>query len=57
VAQENSEAVAPLLREVKSWVREQEKVRSLLGPLGESEPDPEVLEQLRTLGYIGGGGR
>jgi hypothetical protein len=29
----------------------------MLGPLGETQPDEEMLERLRTLGYVGEGGK
>jgi hypothetical protein len=57
LAKENPAVVKALLAEVKAWVKEQDEVRGMLGPLGETEPGEEMLERLRTLGYIGEGGK
>jgi len=55
LAAENPTVVKPLLAEVQAWVKEQDEVRGMLGPLGESQPDEAMLERLRTLGYVGEG--
>lgn len=55
LAAENPAVVKPLLAEIHAWVKEQDQVREMLGPLGESQPDEAMLDRLRTLGYVGEG--
>ena len=57
LAKENPAVAKSLLAEVKAWVKEQDEVRGMLGPLGETQPDEEMLDRLRTLGYVGEGGK
>lgn len=41
--------------QVADWIDVQKQVRKQLGPGGTSKMDPQTLERLRSLGYVGGG--
>ncbi|MBI3471058.1 MAG: hypothetical protein HY013_06855, partial [Candidatus Solibacter usitatus] len=48
-------AVATRMRgEIGRWIEAQRKVSQLLGPSGKTSLDPKTVEQLRSLGYLGG---
>lgn len=50
----NPEAVKRLRAELERWIAAQNELAKALGPAGKSELDPQAIERLRTLGYIGG---
>ncbi|MCW5977080.1 MAG: sulfatase [Bryobacteraceae bacterium] len=54
VAAANPEVVTKLRNELDAWIAAQEEVKKMVGPGGKSKLDPQSLERLRTLGYIGG---
>lgn len=54
VAAQHPEAVARLMADVTQWIEGQKQVRKLLGPGGTATLDPQALERLRSLGYLGG---
>jgi arylsulfatase A-like enzyme len=45
---------ARLTEEVRRWISAREEIRKLVGRGREATLDPNALERLRTLGYIGG---
>jgi arylsulfatase A-like enzyme len=54
VAAQNPEVVKKLKSDLDAWIQAQEQVKKLLGPGGKGTLDPQSLERLKTLGYIGG---
>jgi len=54
VVGQQSQMAAKHLAEVKQWIEAQKQVRALLGPAGKTRMDPQTIERLRSLGYIGG---
>jgi arylsulfatase A-like enzyme len=54
VAAQHPQVVDRLMGEVNQWTEAQKQVRKLLGPGGETTLDPQTIERLRSLGYIGG---
>ena len=40
--------------DISRWITEQQGVRKRLGPGGTTRLDPQTLERLRSLGYLGG---
>jgi arylsulfatase A-like enzyme len=53
-AARNSEVVKRLRSELDRWMAAQTELAKALGPGGKSALDPQAIERLRTLGYIGG---
>jgi len=43
-----------MMTELGKWLDAQKQLRALLGRGARSTMDPETLEELRSLGYIGG---
>ena len=54
VAAQHPEVVTRLMADVSQWIEGQKQVRKLLGPGGRATLDPQALERLRSLGYLGG---
>ncbi len=54
VAAQHPDVVARLMADVSQWIEGQKQVRKLLGPGGKATLDPQALERLRSLGYLGG---
>jgi len=49
-----SPVAARLKDEIVRWIGAQNQIRKLLGPAGQSKLDPQTIERLRSLGYLGG---
>ncbi len=54
VAPRHPEVVTRLMADVSQWIEAQQQIRKLLGPGGRATLDPQALERLRSLGYLGG---
>jgi arylsulfatase A-like enzyme len=54
VAGEHPHEVARMLDEIGKWINAQKQLRAVLGRGGKSTLDERTLEQLRSLGYLGG---
>jgi hypothetical protein len=54
LASRSPEEVKRLMAEIRQWLDAQNEVRKLLGAGGKSKLDPQAIERLRSLGYIGG---
>jgi arylsulfatase A-like enzyme len=54
VAAEHPHEVESLMNEVGKWIDAQNKVRVVLGHGGKSTLDQQTIDQLRSLGYLGG---
>jgi arylsulfatase A-like enzyme len=54
VAAQHPETVKRHLTEIRQWIDAQKQIRQHLGAAGKSTLDPQTLERLRSLGYIGG---
>ena len=54
VASQHPDVVSRLTADVSQWIEGQKQVRKLLGPGGKATLDPQTLERLRSLGYLGG---
>jgi arylsulfatase A-like enzyme len=54
LAAERPELNGKLGAAVREWIDGQAEVRKLLGPRSERPIDPQMVERLRSLGYIGG---
>ncbi len=54
LAPRSPEEVKRLMAEIRQWIDAQNEVRKLLGAGGKSKLDPQAIERLRSLGYIGG---
>jgi arylsulfatase A-like enzyme len=53
VAAQRKDLTDQFKRHVMEWVDVQSQVRKQLGPGGTSKMDPQTLERLRSLGYVG----
>jgi arylsulfatase A-like enzyme len=54
VASQNAQEVDRLLAQIGKWMDAQKQIRMFLGQGAKVTLDPKTLEQLRSLGYIGG---
>jgi hypothetical protein len=54
VAAQHPREVERLMTEVGHWIDAQNKIRVVLGHGGKSTLDRQTIEQLRSLGYLGG---
>jgi arylsulfatase A-like enzyme len=54
IASQNPQQVERMMVEVGKWMDAQKQIKRLLGPGGKSTLDPKTIEQLKSLGYIGG---
>jgi choline-sulfatase len=54
VIEQKQDLAAKFKAQTIEWVDVQRQVRKQLGPGGTSKMDPQTLERLRSLGYIGG---
>ncbi len=54
VAAQNPSPVEEKVATLAQWIEGQNKVRSIVGHTGMSQLDRQTLEQLRSLGYLGG---
>lgn len=54
VAAEHPHEVERMMNEVGKWIDAQNKVRVVLGHGGKSTLDQQTIDQLRSLGYLGG---
>ena len=54
VAAQNPQQVAQMTTEIGQWMEKQKRVRNALGRGAKATFDPETLEKLRSLGYLGG---
>jgi arylsulfatase A-like enzyme len=54
VAAQNPAQVRRMSAEINRWIEAQNKIKPLLGTKGKTVLDPATIEQLRSLGYIGG---
>ena len=54
VAAEHPHEVESMMNEVGKWIDAQNKVRVVLGHGGKSTLDQQTIDQLRSLGYLGG---
>ncbi len=54
LAAQHSELVKRQLAEINQWIEAQKQIRLHLGAAGKSALDPQTLDRLRSLGYIGG---
>ena len=54
VASQHAREVARMMDEMGKWIEAQKKLRSVLGHGAKSTLDENTLEQLRSLGYLGG---
>jgi hypothetical protein len=43
-----------MMAETGQWIEAQKKIRAVLGRGGKSTLDQQTIEQLRSLGYLGG---
>ena len=54
LAAQRPDVVRRQLVEIQQWIEAQKQIRRHLGAAGQSTMDPQTLERLRSLGYIGG---
>lgn len=54
VAAQNPQQVERMMAEIAKWMDAQKQIKKLLGPGGKTTLDPKTIEQLKSLGYIGG---
>lgn len=54
LASQRPELTGKLKPQIVEWVGLQKEVRNQLGPGSKSKMDPQTLERLRSLGYLGG---
>lgn len=54
IAAQNPRLVEERVAALSQWIAGQNKVRSIIGHTGTSQLDQQTLEQLRSLGYLGG---
>ena len=54
LATQRPDVVKRQLAEIQQWIEAQKQIRQHLGAAGKSTMDPQTLERLRSLGYIGG---
>ena len=54
VAARHPREVDRMMAELSQWIAAQKKIRTVLGHGGKSTMDQRTLEQLRSLGYLGG---
>jgi arylsulfatase A-like enzyme len=54
VGAQQPEVVGRVRKELDRWIEGQKQVRKLLGPGGKTTLDPQTIERLRSLGYLGG---
>jgi arylsulfatase A-like enzyme len=54
VAAEHSQEVDQRMAEITKWIDAQTRLRNFLGRGGKSTPDQQTIDQLRSLGYLGG---
>ena len=54
LAAQRPDVVKRQLAEIQLWVEAQKQIRGHLGGSGTTRMDPQTLERLRSLGYIGG---
>jgi hypothetical protein len=47
------EVVKKQLGEIQQWIEAQKQIRQHLGNAGQTTMDPQTLERLKSLGYIG----
>jgi arylsulfatase A-like enzyme len=54
VAAGRPEQAKRMMAEVNQWIDAQKQVKIMLGPRGTTTLDPQTIERLRSLGYLGG---
>jgi arylsulfatase A-like enzyme len=54
VAQQRPREVERMMAEIGKWIEAQKQIRAMLGRGGKSTLDQQTIEQLRSLGYLGG---
>jgi arylsulfatase A-like enzyme len=54
VSGQHPEDVEKKIATLVQWIEAQKKVRSIIGHTGSSQLDERTIEQLRSLGYLGG---
>ena len=54
VAADHPQQVERMMAELGKWLDAQKQIRAVLGKGARSTIDQQTLEQLRSLGYIGG---
>ena len=54
LAAQRPDLVKRQLAEIQQWIEAQKQIRLHLGGAGQSTLDPQALDRLRSLGYIGG---
>ena len=54
VAAEHPREVDSMMNEIGKWIDAQNKIRVVLGHGGKSTMDQQTIDQLRSLGYLGG---
>jgi arylsulfatase A-like enzyme len=54
IAGEHPQEVSRMMTEIGKWLDAEKQIKSLLGRGAKATMDPKTLEQLRSLGYIGG---
>lgn len=54
VAAQNPQEVERMMAEISRWMDAQKKIKSFLGRGAKATMDQQTLDQLRSLGYIGG---
>lgn len=54
VAAQDPQQVDRMMTEVGKWMDAQKQIRAMLGPGGKHQLDAKTIEQLKSLGYLGG---
>jgi len=54
VAVQNPQQVDRMMAEIGKWMEAQKQIKSFLGQGAKANVDAQTLEQLRSLGYLGG---
>ncbi len=54
ISAQHPREVEAMIATLAEWIEAQNKVRSIVGHAGQSQLDQQTIEQLRSLGYLGG---
>jgi arylsulfatase A-like enzyme len=54
ISAQHPREVEAMIATLAEWIEAQNKVRSIIGHAGRSQLDQRTIEQLRSLGYLGG---
>ncbi|MCU1258278.1 MAG: hypothetical protein JWO80_1163 [Bryobacterales bacterium] len=54
VADQNPREIERRMAELRLWIDAQNKIRDIIGRTGRSKLDRETIQQMRSLGYLGG---